>query len=343
MVVAVIFIHTLVESLSIGGERAVSKGQFPLYDVVRHVVSCEWAGIAVPLFFFMSGFLFFYRSGFTLDIYKQKITKRAKTLLIPYIIWNVAVIFCYLLGEWLVPSSMPGSMRLTNKAGVWEWLSLFWNAHAGAPAYFPFWFLRDLMVVILSTPVLYVLLRYGRLFFVILLAVLWLFGLWFDVPGVGSTAFFFFSFGAWFSLNKRCFTEDFRKLRWPSTVFYSGLVVCNTWLWQQNITDYAFLQGLGTLIGLVMVLSWTAHGVRRGGLQMPVFLEKSAFFVYAFHGVPISVLSIFWVKWHYPLSEAGLLSGYFLLPVVVTGLSVGVYALLRRYVPSFTALITGER
>jgi fucose 4-O-acetylase-like acetyltransferase len=46
----------------------------------------------VPVFFFISGFLFFYSVDFNTDVYKRKIKSRVKTLLIPYIIWNTFAI-----------------------------------------------------------------------------------------------------------------------------------------------------------------------------------------------------------------------------------------------------------
>lgn len=58
LIIAVVFIHTGLDRVNIGGKILVSKGQFPLHDMLNQLVSQELARIAVPLFFFMSGFLF---------------------------------------------------------------------------------------------------------------------------------------------------------------------------------------------------------------------------------------------------------------------------------------------
>lgn len=90
LIVAVVFIHTDLFNATAGGASPVNEGLFPMYSLLRHVISEELARIAVPLFFFVSGFLFFYRSEFSLKTYGQKLKKRVRTLLIPYIFWNMA-------------------------------------------------------------------------------------------------------------------------------------------------------------------------------------------------------------------------------------------------------------
>lgn len=43
--------------------------------------------ICVPLFFVISGLLFF-KDGFSRMIYKRKVSTRKRTLILPYLIWN---------------------------------------------------------------------------------------------------------------------------------------------------------------------------------------------------------------------------------------------------------------
>lgn len=90
LIIAVVLIHTNFNGLTMNGTLWVSEGQFPTYDLVYHVVSNELARIAVPLFFFISGFLFFYHSDFSKEIYRKKLKKRIRTLLIPYMFYPLA-------------------------------------------------------------------------------------------------------------------------------------------------------------------------------------------------------------------------------------------------------------
>lgn len=62
LIVAVVFIHIEITNVVINGNLLVEKGEFPVYNLLFHVLSKKVADIAVPLFFFMAGFLFFYHS-----------------------------------------------------------------------------------------------------------------------------------------------------------------------------------------------------------------------------------------------------------------------------------------
>lgn len=55
--------------------------------------------LAVPTFFFMSGYLFFIgKEEYNFNIYISKLKKKITTLVIPYIIWNlIAIFFLYSL------------------------------------------------------------------------------------------------------------------------------------------------------------------------------------------------------------------------------------------------------
>ena len=86
LIVAVVFIHTNLADVMINGRLLVNEGQFPIHDLFRHIITNELARIAVPLFFFISGFLFFYHTDFSMKMYKQKLKKRVRTLLVWFLI-----------------------------------------------------------------------------------------------------------------------------------------------------------------------------------------------------------------------------------------------------------------
>lgn len=108
---------------------------------------------AVPLFYFISGLLFFKGIVQTRDLF-PKIIIRTKTLLIPYVIWNL-----FFVGWYVVMAYMPGVSLFVNSNMMdnlqWQHpidtLSfLFIN-----PAGFHLWFLRDLTIYVFASPLLY--------------------------------------------------------------------------------------------------------------------------------------------------------------------------------------------
>lgn len=56
-----------------------------------------------------------------------------------------------------------------------DWLDAFWSINGGCPICYQFWFLRDLIVMILFSPLIYILVKYFRWFSVFVLGVLWYF------------------------------------------------------------------------------------------------------------------------------------------------------------------------
>lgn len=119
---------------------------------------------AVPGFFMCSGFLFFlnYKG---VESYKKKLVSRVKGLLVPYLFW----ITLTMLVTWLIQDGMgmarlfgAGNMKLMHDFTLIEIVQSYWNVRDGAPFLSTMWFLRDLMVCILLAPVLYQILKFGK-------------------------------------------------------------------------------------------------------------------------------------------------------------------------------------
>lgn len=109
-----------------------------------------------------------------------------------------------LLIQLFLSSMTSGKHKLFTDYNWVDYLNLFWNyENSGQPICFQFWFIQDLMVVVLFTPIINYIIKYCKIWGVFVLGVLWIFNLWFYVPefNITLTAFFFFSFGAWLSLT----------------------------------------------------------------------------------------------------------------------------------------------
>lgn len=81
LIVAIVFIHTFIAGQpNIDGKINVEYGQYPIYDFLDHIVRICLAEVAVPLFFVISGFLFFYQCDFNRETYYIKLRKRIHLL-----------------------------------------------------------------------------------------------------------------------------------------------------------------------------------------------------------------------------------------------------------------------
>ena len=83
LIMAVVMLHTYLIDKPIDGIVYVKSGQFPFFDYLEHIIRVEIANMAVPLFFFISGFLFFCGEAFTRNTFILKLKKRFHSLLIP--------------------------------------------------------------------------------------------------------------------------------------------------------------------------------------------------------------------------------------------------------------------
>ncbi len=110
---------------------------------------------AVPLFFILSGSLFF--RNYTSDVFFNKISKRFKTLVLPYLLWNfvgmvfaiVATIFFsnYFVGREMFEFSVESFIK-----------GIFFYGQNG-----PFWFIADLIIFVLLSPIINYLLKFWKL------------------------------------------------------------------------------------------------------------------------------------------------------------------------------------
>lgn len=340
LIVGVVLIHSHIKEVIVDGVDLMVEADFPVYTVVSNLLSEVFARTAVPLFFFISGFLFFYRSMFTMSVYLDKLRKRARTILFPYIFWNLVVIVFLLLGQTLIPFSFSGNNRFIVDYTWRDWLDAFW-AKDTMPIAYQLWFIRDLMVVMVLSPIVYVLVRYLRQYAVILLGMLWIMDWWFQLPGLSLTAFFFFSAGAFFSVHQRNFVVNMRTLLWPSAVLYFIVAVCNLFFINESWCSY--IHCIGIIVGCIFLISCIAMCLDREYWHVSAFLAGSSFFVYAYHGMPLALLVNVIIRFFPPETEWAIISLYLGSALLIICVGVVLYGLLRKCVPSFLSLITGGR
>ena len=147
---------------------------FFLQQFISHILG----RCAVPLFFAISGFLYFRGVNNFLDIF-MKIKKRCKTLLIPYII-SALILPMFYIGM----SFLPAAGKFVNSYDIINHFSgkvsiilfqLYIDSGQGAPLAFHLWFLRDLIVIVFLSPLIYIVKehinRYVLMFIMYLLVV----------------------------------------------------------------------------------------------------------------------------------------------------------------------------
>ena len=353
LIVFVVMIHTRFDSISMGGVDYVFDLQhYPIYCNVSFFISKLLCGIAVPIFFIFSGYLFFYKmSSFSTKDYVNKLSKRLYTLVLPYIFWNFVVIAIYFLAQTFMPTMISGNNKPIVDYGIIDWFRAFWNYHDDMPICYQFWFIRDLIVVVILSPVLYYAIKKFRFYFVGLMGVIWLLNLNTGISGFSVTAIFFFSLGALFSIGKYDVVKCLDKIKTAGYVTSFLLIIIEMCLYNIRGSITAFFSDIQsimlykilTLVLIVACLNIALSKLRSGSWKTNKFLCDSNFFIYAYHTMPLMLVLKLFVRFVQPNSDIYVIMIYFAVPLITILVGLFIFALMRRLLPKLTAFITGSR
>ena len=114
----VIFIHADVSGIQMSGV-AFNEADYPLFEVVHQTLSRMIAATAVPLFFVISGFLYFNNvEKISLALWSKKTKSRVVSLLVPYLFWNMITLLFYFIVQLLLPDMVSGKNVPISEYGV---------------------------------------------------------------------------------------------------------------------------------------------------------------------------------------------------------------------------------
>lgn len=345
LIFSIVFIHfNISQGLTIHGVRYCLDLPFWLNKIAilfSNVLAC----FSIPLFFAISGYLFF-RSSFNVDVYKAKMTKRSRSLLVPYILWNLIALLIETLKG--IPSGNYGNWTIANfLATFWDTASMGVfnnNPQVSSDAYpqvGPLWFVRDLIVVSLLSPLVYYMIKRLKLLAIVVMGILWTVAPKLDVYYLSqfSTALFFFSLGAYCSLNK--FLFEFPKyVRLSTPVLFFGAAM--TLLFCNNIYVTSFLWVLTPLLGIVTAVILGME-LSRKGMKANRKIVDASFFIYVTHGglMPLvlkAVTAVYFVD-----SPIFYFIIYFMVPAITVSLCIFSYTIAKRVMPSVIGWLTGGR
>ena len=274
MIVLVTFAHSYGR---VEDSFALLASDWNTYGFLKLLVSQTLVKVAMPVFFIMSGYLFFANvDKWDVATYKKKILRRVKTLLIPYLIWNL------LMAIKLKTFSMSMLWSYWNPAGT----QIDWFGHEQlmtAPANMPLWFLRDLMVVSLLTPIIYILVRKFGYWLMAVLTVLYLSGVCAFIPGLSAYAVFFFTLGAFFSIRRTDLIEIFKRFEWPA--YGLSVIFAISMLLTYHTSVFSSLMLCFRITGSIAVFCLASRILSTTSRRLPSLVCNSTYFIYLAHYV----------------------------------------------------------
>ncbi len=347
LIVGIVFIHSNILIVNIQG-TVIRYDRWPIVVFVINLLSSVFADICVPLFFFVSGFLFFYNSDFSKSVYVSKIKKRVNTLFVPYLIWNF-IAFIILLIQ--VHPRIVRFFPLLNdyRVDITSFLSSFWITNLpismsgpANPINTPLWFIRDLMMLVMLSPIIWWLIKHFKLGTIFILGIIWFFSLGERIgfPGLCHQSIFFFPLGGYFGVNRLNFVELIRELFWVPFLYFCIAIADAV---SKNESYNATLHNVGVLLGMVSVVYLVSLLLRKEKIQVDDFLIGASFFVYALHNLLLGKLTKIVILYIRPESPILVLLVYFMMPTIVISLCLVLYKLLNRLSPRISSVLTGGR
>lgn len=134
---------------------------------------------------------------------------------------------------------------------------------------------------------------------------------------------------------------DLRPLLLPAALLYAILAGCD--LAFMDTSWHRYVHALGIIVGCVLAVALSSTGLARGWWRASGFLAGSSFLVYAYHGMPLALMIKVAVRFFRPESEGAVIALYLGSALLVILVGLGLYALMRRYMPTLLSLITGGR
>lgn len=361
LMVLFVHVHPMENPAYVGMRQLAGAGSAQIVYTILATLGNIASNLAVPMFFFMAGLLFFNRcDGWSWGFYTGKLKSRFRTLFIPYLLFNalclINPVVLPLLGypaipaAWANPDALPVVGFLWNSTtfcvGWKTWLGF--DIQLWYPEDVALWFVCDLMVMVLLSPLLYWLIRKGKAWTLAVFGGLFLVGIFTTLPGLSTNALFFFSAGAYFSIHRIDFTAWTHRYGRPLlTVALIALALATASDGRGfafHFQQLYFITGVGGLFYVVVRL------VERNKLRPRPLLDKSSFFVYAVHLVPFMQFSLLGIAtnfcaevFNWQTTVLGASAYYLVSPLVAAALCIGLYVLLKKACPPVHRLLTGGR
>ncbi|MBQ7631556.1 MAG: acyltransferase [Paludibacteraceae bacterium] len=344
MMIGIIYCHTHFF-------KYISEEQMSQLVLTNSVIyTCYWliGKIFTPTFFFISGYLFFRQHKFDWVTYKEKLKRRLHSLLIPYIIWN-ALMLAIMIAQEQLTGSTSARMGCIAEYGIKDYLYAFYDCtqnwsfigEVGQPANIPLWFLRDLMFLVLASPLFFIATKTKKWLMPSILFMLYCCP--YHLPHLQNLSIFWFGMGVWSQMNDIDLVVVSRKLaKWCLPIFCVAAFAHELIPYLGIDLPFDFIVPIMRVSEFPLLIALTAWIMSHTNKRIPQKISKGSFFIYLSHIVPTSALCLLACRL-LPITDIVLTASYLVIPWIVTFLLISVYLLLSNYMPRTMHILTGNR
>lgn len=296
----------------------------------------------VPLFFIFSAYL----TGKKNHPYKILLKKKFFSLFLPLILWPALVIGIRILAKMalilLFPDKVTHELPFVSEWSVRDWFSAFFGYYHPEynkpdlcePFILPLYFIRDLLIMDILSPLIKKIIKVCPIPYAILLAAIYALGM--RPAIVCVNALVFYSLGLYFTLYDFDFFAFADKVKWKHIVFFALLLF------------YIFLRSLKPefllLLSCIILLKFSKIILEASERTFNFFkyLSGYSFFLYAVHDAYL--LMIFTKIWFkiIPSNFISDLLEYFILAPILCFVGTFIGIALKKIAPKIFYILNGR-
>ena len=299
--------------------------------LIVELLSVKLTLICVPCFFILSGYLFFRNiSHFNVTIYKNKLKSRFYSLILPYFLWNViALILTIVKIEFL---NFPSYGLIENhELSIFKLIEGFIDYTNGYPYAFAFWFIRNLIVFVVASPLVYLIIRKKWVIILLLIPML--------ILEIDLYGFEYFIIGAWLSVHFRNFQIN-GVMANTLLIIWLSIAISSLYIEYDNNAVVKFVSVICAFLSLPYIIRKYIEQIDNRLSQVMI---KSTFYIYAFHQLYCTVTQKFYINIFGINTSLGIFLSYLLSFITLVGSSFILWLICKRWCPTVLKILGGNR
>ena len=307
------------------------------------------ARCAVPLFFMFSSYLQAKKN----DSYKILLKKRAKSLLLPYLLWMTLLAFFYGGLKLIIAKIAPQILgRPEDTCLTWsalDWIHKIFGYKPkidGSGFELPefaaqFWFVRDLMILVILSPVLKLFIKKFPIGFFSFALVIFVTPV--RVYFVETTAFFFYIAGLYWGIYDFPLFQKIDKIKWKEILplLILTIIAAFTFGEGEHSTIYNFM----VIFDCVIFIKFSAFIIQKEKLySICSYLSGFSFFLFAIHSPILNgYTSKLWIRFFPMKNTFYSMCQYFIPTLLTVVIGTGIGSILKKTCPPLFKALNGGR
>lgn len=299
--------------------------------------------IAVPMFFTISGYLLAVKFEPTWQGYVKTMRKKLIRLGQPLIIWTSVFLILYYIAQQL-PATAPlfsGENELIRHYNLVDYIDAYIGFRSGFTFVGQYWFLRNLLILCLFSPLIIRFYRRTR-FTGFLLTLAMCITLRFMNLYIADSIFFF-SIGIYIAVDEKPIALVVNKFRLAILLFAIFTILCfigfvvpsMAWLYSSLFYFYV-------LTGFIVIAHAVHRMLSKNFGNKVLLLAGGSYFIFLIHQQILMFLKRVVYK-TLPIDSAfEVLVAYFAVPTIIITLLYLLYFLLKKYIPRLLNVLTGK-